>query len=205
MEVSSWENPLFLWAMASMAILVITRGFFLCDQIYGLGPMTSASLCHVMIPRIDNQRNGRRLDANNYYSRKSAIWAMDLGRLPWLPIWVNYNVSLSRYLRLMIGIVTPYSPWFQRSWGRSVTVNCPEPCEIPWVTPWGRTWSVPTSVPSLLFFWAPHLFLLVNEHSMEIGRNHEMFHTYLGLHERLNPMISSLISIISLSISIVAG
>ena len=25
MEVSSWENPLFLWAMASMAMLVITR------------------------------------------------------------------------------------------------------------------------------------------------------------------------------------
>ena len=27
MEVSSWENHLFLWAMASMAMLVITRGY----------------------------------------------------------------------------------------------------------------------------------------------------------------------------------
>ena len=30
MEVYSWENHLFLWAMASMAMLVITRGYNLC-------------------------------------------------------------------------------------------------------------------------------------------------------------------------------
>jgi hypothetical protein len=29
MEVYSWEDSLFLWAMASMAMLVISRGYFL--------------------------------------------------------------------------------------------------------------------------------------------------------------------------------